>query len=156
MQVCNQVFQSNVTLLMCVNLWPSVSLWYVSSSNQMHHCDVRHPYIRSFDCQWTHSSMTLQLIIRIYTIIVLKVYAEINSTYTINQTHSTIIVNDPDWKYTILRFGNYQKDSFLNYNQAETKRSSTKSIRCASRMRYILGKVTKSDNFLVWNFVMIV
>ena len=51
---------------------------------------------------------------RIYTIIVVKVYSEVNATYTINQTYSTIIVNDPDWKYTILRFGNYQKDSFLN------------------------------------------
>ena len=139
MQVCNQVFQSNVTLLMCVNLWPSVSLWYVSSRNQMHHCDVRHPYIRSFDCQWTLLTVNYSILsFRIYTIIVLKVNAEVYSTYTINQTHSTIIVNDPDWKYTILRFGNYQKDLFLN--QAETIRSSTKSIRCASRVRMHFGK----------------
>ena len=144
MQVCNQVFQSNVTLLMCVNLWPNVSLWYVSSkciTNQMHHFYVWHPYKRSFNCQWTLLTVNYWILyFRIYTIIVLKVNAEVNSTYTINQTHSTIIVNDSDWKYTILRFGNYQKDSFLNYYQAETIRSSTKSIRCASRVRMHFGK----------------
>ena len=94
------MFQSNVTLLMCVNLWPSVSLWYVSSSNRMHHCDVWHPYIRCFDCQWTHSSMTLQLIIRSYNFesirllcwkYMLKLTQRVRLIRLIRQSSSTIL-----------------------------------------------------------------